>query len=89
MFLVLIICFSAVPVASAESSGVTPDGFEYIIKDGSVTITGYAGDATEVVIPAEINGCTVDEIGKTAFRYEFDITKVIIPDTVKVLADEV
>ena len=88
MFLVLIICFSAVPVASAESSGVTPDGFEYIIKDGSVTITGYAGDATEVVIPAEINGCTVDEIGKTAFRYEFDITKVTIPDTVKVLADE-
>lgn len=76
------------PVASAESSGVTPDGFEYIIKDGSVTITGYAGDATEVVIPAEINGCTVDEIGKTAFRYEFDITKVTIPDTVKVLADE-
>lgn len=88
MFLALIMCFTALPVASAEITGVTADGFEYEIKDGTVTITAYTGEATEVIIPADINGNTVTTIGERAFYSNDKITKVSIPDTVKVLENE-
>lgn len=90
MLLVMIICVTTLPVASAETTGVTPDGFEYEIKDGTATITGYTGEATEIVIPEEIGGNIVTAIGEQAFIYKFnfEITKVTIPDTVKVISDE-
>ncbi len=90
MLLVLIICATTLPVATAEITSVTADGFEYEIKDGTATITGYTGEATEIVIPEEIGGNTVTAIGERAFIYKLnrEITKVTIPDTVKVIADE-
>lgn len=88
MFLVLILCFSTPFAVSAESTGTTSDGFEYIIKDGTATITGYTGEESEIIIPEEINGYTVTVIGEKAFYFKHKITKVKIPDTVTILENE-
>ena len=47
-----------------------------------VTITGYNGNSTNVVIPSEIYGMPVRSIGGYAFRNNETLTDVIIPDGV-------
>ena len=37
--------------------------YEYIIDNGTVTITGYKGDNANIVIPGKIEGKKVTEIG--------------------------
>ena len=51
-------------------------------EDGTLKVTGYAGYDTEYVIPAEINGKKITEIGMTAFYECTSLTKVTIPDGV-------
>ena len=46
---------SPVVVASADDE-LTYDDYKYTVNEGTVTITGYTGSATEVSIPATIDG---------------------------------
>ncbi len=48
----------------------------------SVTVTNYTGPGGAVTIPSTIKGLTVSAIGQNAFRYQFNVTSVIIPNTV-------
>ena len=50
--------------------------------DNSVTITGYTGSDTEVVIPSSIDGKAVTAIGESAFRNKMTLTSITIPDSV-------
>ena len=70
-----------------------PDGIEYIISNGEVTITKYTGSATMVVIPETIEGYPVTTIGGynpnitfgdpySAFSNCDNLTSVTIPNTV-------
>ena len=53
---------------STDSSTPNPaTDFDYTITDSQVTIDDYIGSATEVVIPAEIEGYPVTNIGDYAF----------------------
>ena len=61
--------------------------FTYIVQNGKIKITGYKGSDTEVVIPEEIDGRTVEQIGNgfsevTGFD---DVNSIILPDTVKTI----
>ncbi len=53
--------------------------FEYVMRDGEVTITKYIGDQTAVFIPASIDGYPVVEIGKSAFENCVKLKSVSIP----------
>ena len=67
-----------VPDVVGEVSG----DFSYEELNGSfVKITKYTGSDEEVIIPKEINGFTVQQIGESAFENS-EITSVTIPDTV-------
>jgi len=62
----------------------TPNDFKIdLSKSGdAITITGYTGNVTKVVLPAEIEGIPVRTIGSSAFRNNKNITSIVIPNTV-------
>lgn len=47
-----------------------------------ISITGYQGNETDVIIPASINGLSVVAIGRNAFIDIKNITSVVIPEGV-------
>lgn len=47
----------------------------------------YLGESDDVLIPGEIDGYAVTEIGPFAFRNRTDITSVVIPDSVTYIAE--
>ncbi len=56
---------------------------DFTVVDG--IITAYNGTATEVVIPAYIDGVEIIGIGDHAFNSKATITSVVIPQTVKTI----
>lgn len=60
----------------------TDDEFNYEIYEGHAIITSYKGDAEEIVIPDEIGGAPVGEIGFYAFEAKKNLRSVVMPETV-------
>lgn len=58
------------------------DDFEYTEENGSVIITKYIGEKTELAVPEKINGKPVVEIGGKAFCENGKIKRIEIPETV-------
>ncbi len=91
--LMLLLTMTAVPAFAADSAAATdPANFAYSdYSDGTITIEGYIGDdkdtMTELVIPEEIDGKSVTEIGSFAFEGCTSLTSVIIPDSVTEIND--
>ena len=56
-----------------------------VLEDGTIEIDSYDGDYEAIVIPAQIGGRDVTVIG--GFANEDEITSVVIPDTVREIAD--
>jgi hypothetical protein len=56
----------------------------YVTNSGgtTLTITGYAGPPWAVIIPTNINGLEVVNIGEGAFEFVTNMTSVTIPDSV-------
>ena len=69
-----------------RSDGETADGLEYSVEedeeDYSVTITGYHGSKTKIVIPEKIEGKQVQGIGEYAFSWNSDLEEIILPNSV-------
>ena len=66
-------------------------GYKYnILEDGTLEITGYEGEDTELAIPSEIDGKRVTSIGKSAFDTLgmcSNLTNINIPDSVVNIGD--
>jgi|GEM_PF-1017847 len=58
------------------------NGFRFENKGDSISILGYVGDASDVVIPAELYGLPVTKIEMSAFSGHEYITSVVIPHSV-------
>ncbi len=65
-----------------SDSTASADDFEYTVNNGEVTITKYIGGDTEVIIPSEIDGYPVTNIGNYAFYGCESLYLIIIPDSV-------
>ena len=72
-----------------DSSGVVPEPGEVesdytysVLGDGTIEITGYNGSEENIVIPAEIDGKKVTQIGSRAFADNTTLISVTIPDGV-------
>ncbi|MEE0060111.1 MAG: leucine-rich repeat domain-containing protein [Acutalibacteraceae bacterium] len=72
---------NAAVVCEVSDNGYLFDTFE----DGTAKLIGYEGSETELVIPKDINGCTVTGINYVAFANNTNITSVKIPDTVTLI----
>lgn len=55
--------------------------FLFTTNNGAITITGYSGSDSNVVIPGAINGYPVTSIGNSAF-YNSIVTNVSLPSTI-------
>lgn len=54
-------------------------------SEGGITITGYEGSATNVVIPNEIDNLPVTRIQDAAFKKNATIIEITIPSNVKII----
>ena len=62
--------------------------FRYSVENGCAIITGLTDDSvTEAVVPSEIDGCPVTEIGSLAFAFSGDIGRVVLPKTVRKIGE--
>ncbi len=66
------------PAEQPEQAAAT---FTYEVKNGTATLTAYTGDATEVNVPAEIDGYAVTALGDSMFK-DSGVTSVTLPASV-------
>lgn len=61
--------------------------FEYEVLDGGAVVTKYTGKDTEVVIPDQLGGAPVTEVGYYAFEAHYDLETVTLPESVKIIGE--
>lgn len=64
-----------------ESDTPAATVFTYEIVGGTAKLTSYTGSATEVIIPAEVDGYAVTALGEGLFKDSL-VTSVTLPDSV-------
>ena len=69
---------SPAPVPNPGPGEGSSSGFTYSIYGNNITITGYTGTSSSLVIPAVIDGYTVTKIGMSAFSQNSRITSLKI-----------
>ena len=74
--------------AAEGMESTSADDFSYEVRDDGVHITRYNGSAATVVIPSEIEGEKVVEIGDFAFYWHGSLTSITIPDSVMKIGRE-
>ena len=82
LFAMILVCVLVPAVQALETSNVdplVPDGLEYSVADGGVTITRYTGSATDLIIPDTIEGYPVTQIGVGAFSNCENLHDITIP----------
>ncbi len=83
LVVILLVGTAIVGVSASEANG-----FYYKMNyDNSITITGYSGSATDLLIPSEINGHKVIAIDENAFSNNNNIISVTIEDGIKAIGD--
>ena len=91
-FVIMLVTAAAVntgtfPAQLLPGTGLTVNAVEdqdYLydeLTDGTIKITSYNGEDETVVIPSEISGKTVTQIGDRAFQGRVNIKSVQFPDT--------
>lgn len=62
--------------------------FSFTLSGNGYVLAGYSGTDTEVTVPAEYKGKAVTAIGSRAFYDCSFITKIILPNSLKEIADQ-
>ena len=78
LILCVLLCGGIGMTAQAESDGY----FTYKENESGITITGYVGDETELVIPEKIDGKKVTGIEQGAFNEYRSLKSITIPEGV-------
>ncbi len=79
---VLLLLLFCLPLEVSAAEGTYTEGyFQYEIVDEGIVITGYFGSEKTVMVPADIAGYPVSEIGAEAFLGS-TVTELILPETI-------
>lgn len=63
------------------------NSWSFTVENGEVTITGYDGTDTQITIPSAIGGVPVTAIGARAFSGNSALVSIVIPDSIKSIAN--
>ena len=80
LILALVLVVGLLPVTAR--AGELDTGLVYEVYADHVEITDYTGEATEIVIPAEIEGKPVTSIGERAFYNCRSLITIDLPDSI-------
>ncbi len=85
----LAVCLAAVfAVNGALAEHLTSGDWEYdVLEDNTVSIAGYQGTDTSVIVPDEIEGYAVTRIGAEAFMNNTGLVEIDLPASVTVIGD--
>ena len=84
-----VLCFPIIVKADEpDNTKYSAGNFYYHVHEGYVSICGYVGDDTEIIIPSNIAGSPVSEIESKAFDGCDTIETITIPETVDTLYDD-
>ncbi len=76
------------PLATVRERNIVElENFNYEIYDGRVMITKYKGSEANVIVPDEIEGQAVTEIGFYAFEADYGLETVTLPDTITAIRE--
>ena len=67
------------PLLFAKTRTLRPLPLTWRLNGGGVAITGYSGGGGELVIPATLNGLTVNRIDPEAFKDQTTLTQITLP----------
>lgn len=70
------------PAITETAGTITVDDMTFTVWGDHLILTGCASDASEIVIPSEVEGRPVTEIGDNAFAGLTSLTSVLIPESV-------
>ena len=72
---------SIIPSYYVSAEQGETDGFAYqTLADGTLRLTRYTGETSEVTVPSQIGGVSVTVIGEGLFKANRTMTSVIIPE---------
>ena len=69
-------------VNAAETDTFFTDEWTYKINTTGITLTDYRGDASDLLIPSELDGKPVTQLGNDLFYGNMKLKSVVIPGTV-------
>ncbi|MEI6579867.1 MAG: leucine-rich repeat protein [Eubacteriales bacterium] len=88
VFLALVMAIAMIPAGILTASALQEGDYYYSINDSKAEILGYFGAGGDVTIPATLGGFPVNLIGLSAFANCFELTSVIIPNSVTTILQE-
>ncbi len=81
-------------ISNSEGDGLYNGQLYYDVYSDHIVITGYETtytdedvEVTDIIIPSEIEGLPVTEIGEWAFSYADELTSVTLPETITTVGD--
>ena len=87
--LILMLVLALAAPAGAAAPGETPEDAESVqyeyLPDGSARLTEYSAAGEELVLPAELDGVPVREIGDYALAFDGSVKSVTVPEGVEVI----
>lgn len=85
VFLVVLMLVVSLPFAGLTAFAASiryGDNFDYFMQENGNISIRYLGDEASVIVPSEIDGYTVSELGREAFIYKENLTDITIPDSI-------
>lgn len=78
-----ILCILMALLALAWGFAALAEGVSWEFDTYNYELEGYSGTVSELVIPAKIEGCTVDIIGLNVLQSAQGVTAITLPETVR------
>jgi len=80
--------FAGINLSAVDANPDARGFLWYERKDDHISIRGYVGEPREIVLPEELDGKSVTEIGEHAFTSCSTLERVVFPKTLKSIGEE-